>query len=239
MADIKNKSVEEQEQDINLQIANLQIGTSNSQKQMEIFSNNEELERSPNGSRNTESNEAGSSKKNEQESDYDSGSDSDMDDPLLVIEKILLKYNDFIEYVYQILKKYEEKQDWSEIVEIVQKLVKTLNQHMIVVDFYMKCLEELGCFEKQYQFRETHTLNILDVIRHINTRIASSSSFRLVSDIKNRGKVLPICLGEFEGWREDLIQLIESMQTVKKRAMEVDRDNDTKRPMEEDDEETD
>ncbi|KGN47073.1 hypothetical protein Csa_020750 [Cucumis sativus] len=236
LPDIKNKNVQQQEQDINLQIR-----TSTSQEQkIEIVSTNEELViRSPNRPRITESDEAESSKKNEQESVSYLNCDELGEDPLLTTEKILLKYNDFIEYVYQILEKDEKKQDWSEIVERVQMLDKTLNEHLSYVEISMEVLEEMGGFEKQYDFRKIHIVDILDVIQSINKGIASSGSFRLVSDIKNRGKVLPICLGEFEGWREDLIQLIESMQTVKKRAMEVDRDNDTKRPMEEDDEETD
>ncbi|KAA0067309.1 hypothetical protein E5676_scaffold615G00370 [Cucumis melo var. makuwa] len=223
MADINKKNIQEQQQQLQ-QDVNLQNDTSISQQQIEIVPTNEELDRSPKQPRITESNEAESSKQNEQESDSDSDTD-----PLLLTEEILLKYKDFIEYVYQFLKNDGEKQDWSEIVERAKRLVGSTHLNMAIVIVGMECLEDMGSSsEKKYKFRETHIPNILSLLRYINTRIASSSSFRLVSDIKNRGKVLPICLEEFERWRQDLNLLIDEMQALKKMALELDREDEEK-----------
>ncbi|KAA0067310.1 hypothetical protein E5676_scaffold615G00360 [Cucumis melo var. makuwa] len=224
MVDIKKKNIQEQEQQE--QDVNLQIGTSISQQQIKIVPTNEELDRSPKQPRITGSNEAESSKQNEQESDYDSGSDSTFNeieqDPLLVTEEVLLKYYEFIEYVYQILKNDEEKQDWSfEIIDRVNTLVMTLGRKLRVVMLDMARLEVVDVAEKEYEFKKTHILNILALIRHINVGIASSSSFRLVSDIKNRRKVLPVCLWELERWSQKLRRWIRAMQILKKMALEL------------------
>uniref|UniRef100_A0A0A0KH35 Uncharacterized protein n=1 Tax=Cucumis sativus TaxID=3659 RepID=A0A0A0KH35_CUCSA len=219
--DIKNKNIQQQEQDINLQIC-----ASTSQEQnIEIVLTNEELVRSPKRSRITESDEAESSKNNEQESYFFLGCEDLGEDPLLEAEEILLKYNDFIEYVYQILKNDEKKQDWSEIVKRVQNLANLLHLKLAVLIFDIECLEQHPRFEKQYNFRLSHIPNIITVIEQINIEIISSKCFSLVLDNKNRRKVLPICLREFERWRQQLSLLIEKVQRLKKMALEIDRDH--------------
>ena len=222
MADIKKENIQEQEQDINLDICTL-----NCEEEIDIISTSDELERSPKRPRITGSNEAESSKKNEQESEYNPDSDTSTfneigQDPLLVTEEVLLKYYEFIDYVYQILKNDEEKQDWSfEIIDRVDTLVVTLGRRLRVVALDMAGLEAVDELQNIYEFKKTHIPVILSAIRQVNVEIASSSSFRLVSDIKNRGKVLPICLEEFERWRQDLNLLIDEMQALKKMALEL------------------
>ncbi|KGN47070.1 hypothetical protein Csa_020597 [Cucumis sativus] len=219
--DIKNKNIQQQEQDINLQ-----IGTSTSQEQTrDISLTNEALEGSPKRPRITESDEAESSKKNEQESDCESD-DSTFNyigqDPLLVVEEVILKYYDFIVYLQQILKNDEKKQDWSiDIIDRADTLVMNLGRRLRVVTIDMAGLEAVEGMENEYAFKRASIVNVLNVFLYINTRIASSNSLKLVSDIKNRRKVLPICLREFATRRQELNLLMDEMQILKEVATRI------------------
>ncbi|XP_038902312.1 myelin transcription factor 1-like [Benincasa hispida] len=223
VAENKKQNVEEEEEDINLQ-----IGASNSQNQIkkvritEESKDGEESERSSKRSRIKESEEAESTI-NEEEEESDSSEVGK--DPLLATEEIVMEYHDFIDYIYhQILK--EDEQKWSEIVERGKLLVKTVNRSLRTVKLEMECIEAVEDFEKQYLFRKTHIPQILSLLRHINSRIESSTNFRLVSNIKNRRKVLPMCLRELETSKQELSEMIDVIQVLKELDLKSEDDDD-------------
>ena len=198
---------------------NLQTAQSNSQNQNGKLPINEESERSTKRSRITESNVAGSTSTNT--------TISLGQDPLLVAMQILWKYYKFIDYLYQILKNDEEKQDlkgqWQKWIEILvggRRLVMGLYQDLRTLILEMESVKHPeGLEKKEHELKKTQILSILNLFRHINSRIASSSNLRLVSDIKNRGKVMAMCLRELERSKQELIQLIGLMKVLREKGL--------------------
>lgn len=229
--EMKKGNVDEEEINLRLKDMNidqLQMRASNSRNQIEKVPINEESERPTKRSRITES----TIKKEEEFDSSELGKD-----PLLVTEEILLKYYDFIDYIYQILKDDEQKgveeedlkiqwQKWSEILEKGKLLVKDVNRSLKLMTLEMEVIESIEDLEKQYRFRKAHIPNILSLLRDINSRIEFSTNFSLVSDIKNRRKVLPMCLRELERSRQELSEIIDVVQVLKQMDLKLDDDDD-------------
>lgn len=200
---------------------NLQIGTSNSQNHCSKVPIDDESERSRKRPRITKSDEAESTtNNNKKESHISFGLGQD---PLLVAEKILLQYCHFVDYLYQNLKNDDEKQDlkvqwqkWREILTRGIMLVKTLYRDLRIFTLAMKYVERSeGVEKRQDDLKKTQILSILNLFGDINSRIASSSYLRVVSNMKKREKVMGMCLRELERWRQELRQLIGLMKVLK------------------------
>ncbi|CAK9314575.1 unnamed protein product [Citrullus colocynthis] len=233
--EMKKGNVEDEEEEINLRLKDMNIDqlemrASNSRNQIEKVPINEESERPTKRSRITEST---IKKEEEEEEEFDSSELGK--DPLLVTEEILLKYYDFIDYIYHILKDDEQKgeedlkiqwQKWSEILEKGKFLVKDVNRSLKLMTLEMEVIESIEDLEKQYRFRKAHIPNILSLLQDINSRIEFSTNFSLVSDIKNRRKVLPMCLRELERSRHELSEIIDVVQVLKQMDLKLDDDDD-------------
>ncbi|CAK9321157.1 unnamed protein product [Citrullus colocynthis] len=251
----KEKVEEEEEEDIELWLNEvlkdsdsiddeLQLGASSSQNHIDKAPINEEeedaeeSERSTKRTRTAESDEAESminKATNVEEDETEWGMD-----PLEVTEEIVLKYHDFIDEIYQMLKddqKDEEKVDghkkikmewqkWSEILERANVLVEALNRSLRTVALEMEWMKSIDEFKKEYSLRETHVPDLLALLRDINSRIESSPHFSLVSDIKNRGEVLTMCLDELERSKEELTEMVDVIHELKELDLQDEEDEE-------------
>ncbi|KAA0052577.1 hypothetical protein E5676_scaffold255G008660 [Cucumis melo var. makuwa] len=156
-------------------------------------------------------------------------------DPLEVMEEIVLKYHDFINEIYQMLKddqkddqKDEHKkvkiqwQKWRGILDRGNLLVEVLNRSLKTVEIEMEWMKSIEGLHREYSIRRTHVPDLLALLRDINERIELSPHFKAVSDMTKRDEVLPMCLDELETSKEELTEMVEVIQELK--VLDLDKD---------------
>ncbi|KGN49359.1 hypothetical protein Csa_002997 [Cucumis sativus] len=148
-------------------------------------------------------------------------------DPLEVLEEIVLKYHDFINEIYQMLKDEQKKvkiqwQKWRYILDKGNLIVEDLTRSLKTVEIEMEWMKSIDELHREYSIRKTHVPDLLALLRDINERIESSPNFKVVSDMKKRDEVLKMCLDELETSQEELAEMFEVIQELKELDLQDD-----------------
>ena len=234
IVEIKNELVEfepePEQEDINglLNLASKDAYFYDGQPQIEIEKEEdaEESERSTKRIRTAESDEVESSSIKNTASLEENQPELGID-PLEVLEEIVLKYHDFINEIYQMLKDEQKKvkiqwQKWRDILDKGNLIVEDLTRSLKTVEIEMEWMKSIDELHREYSIRKTHVPDLLALLRDINERIESSPNFKVVSDMKKRDEVLKMCLDELETSQEELAEMFEVIQELKELDLQDD-----------------